>query len=485
MNMSTRAMICVDWYGHDHFELFYRHCDGYPTGLGIELIDAMLKYDSIEEVLNNVSAEPSDRCIENVEDAFLKVQSDLEWIYVIRNAAKSDTMSLQVYKTSCPYTKRNFVWPVWFGYKKYIVRKRALWAMLVIEMTASNTLHALHEFEKAGAAASSEKLEHAPSKKKSKDKPPTNSQKTRSTATTQEELARYVACVFAPTDVVEVRQLPSGKSTWHQAGKLAEAAESLVQDNQLGQHIYVGANPRRARGGTRSKDVACTRCLFVDFDKIGIDVARDRWCNAGLPTPTITIASGHGVHAYWRLSEPITDMALWSKLQKGLITLLDSDPAIHDPARIMRLPGFTNHKEPVAACQIINDDSARRYTLKTLMPLLNSEIRKSQERVPFQGANGSATKSKKSFRDNTSTVKIAKLTAAKWLGVTKGGRNHKAFQNAAYLLKNLGLTEEQAWPILQHWNCKNKPPLPEWELRQALRNANIYSRHPVNNKVAG
>ncbi len=28
-----------------------------------------------------------------------------------------------------------------------------------------------------------------------------------STATTQEELARYVACVFAPTDVVEVRRL--------------------------------------------------------------------------------------------------------------------------------------------------------------------------------------------------------------------------------------------------------------------------------------
>ena len=66
-----------------------------------------------------------------------------------------------------------------------------------------------------------------------------------------------------------------------------------------------------------------------------------------------------------------------------------------------------------------------------------------------------------------------------------GGRNHKAFQNAAYLLKNLGLTEGQAWPILRHWNCKNKPPLPEWELRQALRNANIYGRHPVNNKVAG
>jgi hypothetical protein len=303
--------------------------------------------------------------------------------------------------------------------------------------------------------------------------------------TTQKELAHFTACVFEPTDIVEVRRLPSGKSTWHQADKLAEAAESLVQENRQRQHIYAGANPRRAKGGTKSKDVTCARCLFVDFDRINADVARNRWHDAGLPTPTITIASGHGVHAYWRLTEPITDMALWSKLQKGVITLLDSDLAIHDPARIMRVPGFTNHKEPVAECRIIDDDQDKIYDLKYLMPLLNSAIRKSQERASFQARNGSATHPKKSLRGDASTVKIAKLTAAKWKGVTKGGRNHKAFQNAAYLLKNLGLTEGQAWPILRHWNCKNKPPLPEWELRQALRNANTYGRHPASNKAAG
>jgi len=317
------------------------------------------------------------------------------------------------------------------------------------------------------------------------DKPSANKPNTSNSTATQEELARYVACVFAPMDVVEVRRLPSGKSTWHQAGKLAEATESLVQDNQREQHIYVGANPRNARGGTMSKDVACARCLFVDFDKIGIDVARDRWLNASLPTPTITIASGHGVHAYWRLSEPVFDMDLWSTLQKRLITLLNSDTAIHDSARIMRLPGFTNHKEPVAACSIIDDEQTRIYDLNFLMPLMYSIITESDYMAQYQATHNNTIQVRKPVYDNISAVKIAKLTAAKWLGVTKGGRNHKAFQNAAYLLKNLGLTEEQAWPILRHWNCKNKPPLPEWELRQALRNANIYGRHTVNNKVAG
>ena len=80
------------------------------------------------------------------------------------------------------------------------------------------------------------------------------------------ELACYAACVFELADIVEVRRLPSGKSTWHLAGELIYVVKSLVQENWRKQHIYVGANARSFRGGTRSRDVACARCLFVDID---------------------------------------------------------------------------------------------------------------------------------------------------------------------------------------------------------------------------
>jgi hypothetical protein len=315
---------------------------------------------------------------------------------------------------------------------------------------------------------------------------PTNYLNANSSATTaREEIARYVACVFEPADIVEVRRLPSGHSSWHEASELPEAVMSLFNDNQHKEHIYIGANPRRLRGGTRSKDVICVRCLFVDFDGITAGEARDRWHNAGLPTPTITIASGHGVHAYWRLSEPVHDMDLWSNLQKRLIALLGSDAAIHDPARIMRLPGFTNHKEPVAKCWIIDDDQTRIYDFNFLMPLLYSAITESDYMAQYQSARSNKTQSKKLFHNNINALKVAKLTVAKWPGVTKGGRNCKAFQNAAYLLKNLGLTGEQAWSILQQWNRRNRPPMPEYELHQALRNANIYGRHRTEGRLVG
>ena len=51
-------------------------------------------------------------------------------------------------------------------------------------------------------------------------------------AVTTDELARFAACVFEPTDIVEIRRLPSGESSWHMAGKLPQAVGSLIQDNE-------------------------------------------------------------------------------------------------------------------------------------------------------------------------------------------------------------------------------------------------------------
>jgi hypothetical protein len=218
--------------------------------------------------------------------------------------------------------------------------------------------------------------------------------------------------------------------------------------------------------------------VFVDFDGIDPDTARDRRCDAGLPTPTLIIASGHGVHAYWRLAEPIADMALWTRYQKRLIALLGSDGAIHDPARIMRLPGFVNHKEPVAMCNIIDGDPARIYDLKSLRPLVSSVAEEREDRTA-QATYNLQRQSSTPSHDSGCALEMAKRAAAKWPSTSKGGRNARAFQNAAYLVKNLRLTVAQAWPILQKWNCRNRPPLSQWELRQTLRNAGIYGRHPT------
>ena len=75
--MSTRAMILVQ-YGeswNSPYHMYYRHCDGYPSGLGEELKNAMSRGYSIDEILKEVGAEDEGRTVLEPEDAFLKHQT--------------------------------------------------------------------------------------------------------------------------------------------------------------------------------------------------------------------------------------------------------------------------------------------------------------------------------------------------------------------------------------------------------------------------
>lgn len=163
----------------------------------------------------------------------------------------------------------------------------------------------------------------------------------------QSQFGALADCLFEPDDIVEIRTLPGGKQTWRAAATLGDYRPPT------GMNIYFGVNPRSRHGGTAA-DVALARCLFVDFDG-GTTAAKAlaKIDNAGLPEPTIVINSGHGTHCYWRLESSLTDLAEWSGYQKKLIAALGSDKTIHDPPRIMRLPGTLNVKsEPHVPCEI-------------------------------------------------------------------------------------------------------------------------------------
>jgi len=120
-------MIAIQRYDNSQYELYYRHLDGYPTGLGVELIEALKEKLPIDKVIERVRAEDEHRTVEKPEDAYLKVQGDLEWIYVIRDL-NSNTTSLEILKTSCPYfwqlalddrRRKEFVFSVWFSYVRF------------------------------------------------------------------------------------------------------------------------------------------------------------------------------------------------------------------------------------------------------------------------------------------------------------------------------------------------------------------------------
>ena len=173
---------------------------------------------------------------------------------------------------------------------------------------------------------------------------------------------RFIDLVFEPDDIVELRFIKSKsiKRQWHYARDLPKYFDQWQHLNNRGYNIFIGINPRKQFNESGDKNVLHSRFFFADFDKIepgdgcGIwEFVSDRIFQAEIDLPDFEVFSGHGIHTYWKLSEPLKNLKSWRKIQTALIKMLDSDKAIKNPERIMRLPGFINVKSEPTDCFIV------------------------------------------------------------------------------------------------------------------------------------
>jgi KaiC/GvpD/RAD55 family RecA-like ATPase len=298
-----------------------------------------------------------------------------------------------------------------------------------------------------------------------------------------EQIGKFVACIFEPDDWIELRALQDGKAQkfWTPAASLTQQAEQLRKLNAEGFNIYAGPNPRKEKGQSGDDAVNLCRCLFADFDDVAggavitpADIVSAQIEEKGLPKPTLLINSGHGIHAYWRLSEPLEPVN-WRQIQQRLNLTISSDPAIKNPERLMRLPGFKNVKAEPVDCSIVYAGPNLVYEL--------ADIVKHLARLPKPKSISTGTAAGK--RPGAMEHKArAMLYAAKWPVIAEGqGRNNAAFAHACQLRRDFDLPDAAAWEILLQWNAGNNPPLSETELRQAFIGAEKYGKRPAGTKL--
>jgi len=174
---------------------------------------------------------------------------------------------------------------------------------------------------------------------------------------------QYIDFIFQPDDLVELRLIGNNKPVkqrWLRASELAELTLYLKLQNTLGYNVYVGVNPRKKINCSGDDNIAMAKFMFADFDGIepgdgcGIwEFVSDRIYQANIAMPDLSVFSGHGIHCYWQLAEPLTDWNRWRKLQKGLSKTLGSDQSIINPERLLRLPGFKNVKNNPVDCFLL------------------------------------------------------------------------------------------------------------------------------------
>lgn len=301
--------------------------------------------------------------------------------------------------------------------------------------------------------------------------------------TTSEQLHAFASVVWEDSDVIEVRCLPYEKPKnqddpgtiryWIPAQELPDLVPELRRVAVRRYNIYAGLNPRKHNGAASDDGVAMARCLAVDSDPAngGGDVAGlvERIANAGLPRASLVLRSGNGCWAVWRLAEAMTDLDAWKGIQKRLILALGTDHTVHNPERIIRLPGFINLKPGKAPrlAYVVDADPAKRYSLEdfAVLPMLPDP---KPAPTPCPTFPSSAT------RPDLLRAAMQYVGKAKVCG--EGGRNASAFRLAGHAFafrtgEGEALGEAEVLELMRGWNARNAPPLPDDELVEVVRSA--------------
>jgi hypothetical protein len=124
-------------------------------------------------------------------------------------------------------------------------------------------------------------------------------------------------------------------------------------------------------GGDTDADINVFNAVFCESDNISI--AEQNHILDAAPVPTsIRVETSKSVHAYWLLKPGCVEVQ-WREIQSRIIAYFGSDPALKNPSRVMRLPGF-NHVRINAEgelsfkrVELRQFERDRRYSAKELL----------------------------------------------------------------------------------------------------------------------
>lgn len=175
--------------------------------------------------------------------------------------------------------------------------------------------------------------------------------------------ARALLEALGALNNVTTQTLYRGRS--HRANynvSLAEVERKLSIYNQQGSDIYFSVNKTTSEGRD-SRHIEAIRAVFVDYDH-GVP---ESWALE----PSAIIESSCGkAQCYWVLKEPLVatpeNITRWQNIENRWVYATNGDWAARDAARILRLPGFYNHKYNPPQMVKLTNCHGERYTLDQL-----------------------------------------------------------------------------------------------------------------------
>jgi hypothetical protein len=166
---------------------------------------------------------------------------------------------------------------------------------------------------------------------------------------------RYIEILFRPDDRVAITLIkkgPDSKTTLDSKQRTIVASELIAPKWQRflramdyhGYEIYCGMNPIRPNAfGRQKRDILEIRHIFLDFDEDGDNALKRLLARRDIPHPNITLnTSPHKYQTIWKVAGFSPQAA--EDLLRSLTRDTGADIAVTDIARVLRIPGFHNHK---------------------------------------------------------------------------------------------------------------------------------------------
>ena len=182
--------------------------------------------------------------------------------------------------------------------------------------------------------------------------------------------SEYVRELFGPEDNAAI--LVRNRSTGHTVQTVANAETIASPDYQSwlasqsasGYDVFVGMNPIKDGACRRTKgDIKDIRHVYLDLDRQGDEALQAIRNSSEVPAPNFVLDTSPGKHqVVWKVSG--FSQAESESLLHNLANRFGGDLAATDSTRVLRLPGFANHKLPEEFIVQARQESDAVYTLR-------------------------------------------------------------------------------------------------------------------------
>jgi len=238
-------------------------------------------------------------------------------------------------------------------------------------------------------------------------------------------------------------------------GAFRDICWDLAKLNSEGAGIFITVNETDGVGRTL-ENIVGIRAFWADVET---EIALE-----DLPIPpSMVVNSCRGPHLYW-LSRGDATKDECRRVVKNIAARLGSDPKVHDPSRVLRVPGFFHNKD-APHLVTLGECREERYPLSQMLisfPDVPKET--SIARIEYVQPNH--------LPDATEKTRRASAYALATPGATQPGRDNQLYVMTARMVRGFDLSDEEAIPILEEWASRCSPPL-------SGREANIQAK--INN----